>query len=194
MCRSQHDADVRAHRERQEIARGVRELRRSLLQQEIPSPPSEEDRPPTPVLDRFANWQQQDYYTQLFGASSSSTQAGQPDAFTAAYQDVAGSQLGASSSGPQVDAPSDLPQSSQQLGQQGDQFQPQPQPQSQQDPRQSSVEEFADQLFSCPVPGMTSSALTSYSSSTMSSHLTPSFYTGPAGHWYSQQDYGPDDQ
>ena len=98
--------------------------------------------PPTPLLDRFANWQQQDFYTQLFGASSSSTQTGQLDAFTAAYQDVAGSQLGASSSGPQVDVPSDPPQFTQQLGQQGDQFQPQPQPQ--QDPHQSSGEEFAD--------------------------------------------------
>ena len=71
---------------------------------------------------------------------------------------------------------------------------PSPQPQPQQDPRQSAVEDLADQFFGFPDADMTSSALTSYSSSTMSSHLTPSFYTGPAGHSYSQQDFGPDDQ
>ena len=91
------------------MARGIRELRRGLLQQEVPSPPREDDGPPTPLMDRFASWQQQDFYTQIFGARSSSAQTGQPDAFTAAYQDVAGSQLGASSSGPQVDIPSDPP-------------------------------------------------------------------------------------
>ena len=94
-------------------------------------------------MDRFANWQQQDFYSQIFCANSSSVPSEQPDAYTAAYQDVASSQLGGSSSGPQVDTSTDLPQH-------GPLF-PSPQPQPQQEPRESelmiSLTRFLDTLM-----------------------------------------------